>query len=575
MVNVQILLRIDARFTPMLTAFRNTFGVAASSAGMPTDSSRCICILGSKLPTDRGGMGGGGIKYTDASLLLHIDAHYTTWHHRCLMKQVSSTASASVPTDTTAPSGGCPTGDGCLKNSTTFNRTSEEGITLHIDDGCLGGGKNNIDRGIGNFFRPEIGFENMPSPLFHYSRRSTFSYCFFQDTMEEDDPLYEQRDLANGVSLGEKSFCMPILDCTPQQVAYRLGRYLAIHSLPNIHSSDSDGDGLNDFVEDWYGSRINHGDTDGDGLGDALEVELFKDPKNPYDVHGFDLTISFNFYRNDNDIQHMRPEPYTGEEVINNFIEGMRSTSNVLLDATDGYFFINSLTVKTLDDGGNIWEGADIRVYKDLTDFQAKGPVTKVHHTILQDGVPEYVKLHAGHGENVAADPIYMDWVGNDEIISHEFGHYLFWLGEEYETYKEKRYATIRSEYREEMSAEDLDKYDESIYYFYSTMNIYKNTEFSTYTDYNGENGWLGTRDYLVRAYSNINIEIDDIDQYHDNNKESCWETIFRMTNRIDGYNELIDFDLDVDGQADSHYYNSYVNHEGPTYDIGKKMIVI
>ena len=58
MVNVQILLRIDARFTPMLTAFRNTFGVAASSAGMPTDSSRCICILGSKLPTDRGGMGG-------------------------------------------------------------------------------------------------------------------------------------------------------------------------------------------------------------------------------------------------------------------------------------------------------------------------------------------------------------------------------------------------------------------------------------------------------------------------------------------------------------------------------------
>ena len=57
--NDQIWLRIDARFTPMLTAFRNTFGVAASSAGMPTDSSRCICILGSKLPADREGMGAG------------------------------------------------------------------------------------------------------------------------------------------------------------------------------------------------------------------------------------------------------------------------------------------------------------------------------------------------------------------------------------------------------------------------------------------------------------------------------------------------------------------------------------
>jgi len=439
-----------------------------------------------------------------------------------------------------------------VKAATKF---AEEGIRLHIDDGCLGGGESNIDRGIGNFFRPEIGFENMPSSLFHYSRRSTFSYCFFQDTMEQDDPLYDQRDQANGVSLGEKSFCMPVLDCTPQQVAYRLGRYLAIHSLPNIHSSDSDGDGLNDFVEEWYGSRINHGDTDGDGLGDALEVELFKDPTNHYDIHGFDLTISFLFDKDD--YLNISGDIFQVREIIESLEKGMKSTSNLLFALTDGYFFINSITIW---DRAREWYNAGIRLTQECDS-------TKPHtHFDLDAGAPLYIHLlcneemKRGESEKYIAchEEYYVNYIG------HELGHYLFWLGEEYEDYKEKQYVEYVDNENNFLPSEDLDRI-----WLKSIMNEHDASEFSTYLDYYGPGGWLNNRDSLEVKHG---ITIYNTDQYHKNDKESCWETIFRMTNRIDGYNELIDFDLNIDGQADSDYYYSYVNHEGPTYDIGQYM---
>jgi hypothetical protein len=49
-------------------------------------------------------------------------------------------------------------------------------------------------------------------------------------------------------------------------------------------AEDSDGDGLTNFEEAYYGTDPNNPDTDGDGFPDGLEVRLGSDPLNPLDT---------------------------------------------------------------------------------------------------------------------------------------------------------------------------------------------------------------------------------------------------------------------------------------------------
>ena len=55
--------------------------------------------------------------------------------------------------------------------------------------------------------------------------------------------------------------------------------------VPPMMPVDSDGDGIEDYDEPFYGTDPHNGDTDGDGFSDAAEVWIHKtDPCDPKSV---------------------------------------------------------------------------------------------------------------------------------------------------------------------------------------------------------------------------------------------------------------------------------------------------
>lgn len=65
------------------------------------------------------------------------------------------------------------------------------------------------------------------------------------------------------------------------------------HAGPGVqmHQHDYDHDGLNDWLETWFGGDIGVVDTDGDGKSDAEEVWSGKSPKDPENIQTFSQKI--------------------------------------------------------------------------------------------------------------------------------------------------------------------------------------------------------------------------------------------------------------------------------------------
>ncbi len=157
-------------------------------------------------------------------------------------------------------------------------------ISLHIDDGCLGGGEDDITEGDSedlaisdaiDIYDDDPNNANDPAH-FLSERKPFFSYCLFTEGINNPDDPKNAYTLEAG-----KAFVLPVDKCSASQVAEGFGNYLAFHNLVDSNTkdasgkNDSDGDGLKNWAEGWFGSDPNDADkdTDEDGIDDLWEAE--------------------------------------------------------------------------------------------------------------------------------------------------------------------------------------------------------------------------------------------------------------------------------------------------------------
>ena len=299
------------------------------------------------------------------------------------------------------------------------------------------------------------------------------------------------------------------------------------NSDPTIdnYADNWDGDNMPSGWEDRHGLNPLDDDSmldrDGDRIPNGWEFELGKDPNNPLDVCSFELTISLNW---DADAAY-----------FNDYIAGMRAASNYLFEATDGYFFIRDINVF---DQSTSWNVADIRVGQGLADDNGDG--FWPHSSIGTSGhiyMPQQFDSSGNGGTpaGIISDPDDPDYF---RTIIHEFGHYAFYMYDEYLD-----------------SGGNVIPWGNRMQFVMS--NQYTRDEFSTLDDY-------------VNAAAGINTDTKQWDK----NGESCWETLFDKYNYFSGDHEnAVQFDLDANGIIDTTYFNNFVSGTfAAPYDMGQFM---
>jgi len=285
-------------------------------------------------------------------------------------------------------------------------KSSEEGIKLHIDDGCLGGGGVN-----GNFVK---------------SREGIFSWCTLMDEeLEPNAPYYTP--YSRHISIMDFGFEMQANMESPNTIMNCLMSNIVLHS---VCEEDGDGDGLNILGEMVYGTDDGNSDSDGDGLPDGLEVQLVKNPDNPNDVFGLELTISVEF-DNSEDFE-INGQEYIGWTLMHNFIEGLKKESSRLFDATDGHMYIKKLTILPAP----LRDDCDMKIFRSLQslrdhveDQERAGACSTIGGFYMDNG---YICINIKHAVGFIDDGF---WTHEEVVgtITHEIGHYVFSLKDEYE----------------------------------------------------------------------------------------------------------------------------------------------
>ncbi len=121
-------------------------------------------------------------------------------------------------------------------------------------------------------------------------RRYTVTFELLFDGIVADPSPYSAQKVANGRCAKQPIDPEPVLgyfDGWYTSLEYTskfdfsapISEDTTIYAKWGIDSTDSDGDGLYDAVEEYLGTDINSADTDGDGLNDYAEVIIGTDPK--------------------------------------------------------------------------------------------------------------------------------------------------------------------------------------------------------------------------------------------------------------------------------------------------------
>ena len=215
------------------------------------------------------------------------------------------------------------------------------------------------------------------------------------------------------------------------------------------------------YYDPWFAWIVNRRDKfedyDGDGVPNAVEVLIGKDPAKR-DILGIQLNVSVEWKMS--------------EEDKKNLIYSIRKASDFIYDYTDGYAMITKVTI--WDDKRN-WDKADIQIHNGscivgvwntdicpytypIGGYWTEGSITmpksfksplKNLDKILNDPLIRICVLtNFGSGNLVGAvsclynalDDIKIGSTDYGRALSHELGHYVFWLGDEYEDWHERIY---------------------------------------------------------------------------------------------------------------------------------------
>jgi hypothetical protein len=314
----------------------------------------------------------------------------------------------------------------------------------------------------------------------------------------------------------------------------------------NVNLIDHDGDGLTDTEEsNLYFTDPLDPDTDGDGMSDGWEAQpgrpvQMMDPKKENEIGGrhvftFALTFTFEWdVKND----------YTDGYYLDNYVIALRRASNILYDATDGYFFL--AYVKFYDNNQNAGQA----------DFVVKpgDAYIKNIHIVNWPQAPVGGIAHPGlHG----IMPWHFNHVGPDvdsysNTLAHELCHYLLFADDEYQTAQGTDDIPAANQLHTIMANENL--YTELSWY-----GSYQNPPPNTRTD---------TAQYdKVLLYKGKNY-----------NHLSSWERLFLMYDRnvgaftdvtIDPHQIGVDFDFDDSGVADTDEHSDV--NDGNYYYYGNE----
>ena len=220
------------------------------------------------------------------------------------------------------------------------------GSKLPTDDGCLGGGEDDIEYKYSDDldinaardiyeYTPESGPD---ITFFQNERRSIFSYCLLSKGIDNPDDPKNAYTLEKG-----KAFVLPLNDGSGSQIAEGFGNYLAFHNLVNevtvdINGEiDFDGDGLNYWAEEWFESAPDRKDTDEDGNDDIWEAEhsVFPYIANPIRA---DIFIEFDWMLGNPHGAYgaIDPDAYKFSNTVVNRVINAYSNHGITLHIDDG-----------------------------------------------------------------------------------------------------------------------------------------------------------------------------------------------------------------------------------------------
>lgn len=305
-------------------------------------------------------------------------------------------------------------------------------------------------------------------------------------------------------------------------------------TVSDISDPDTDADGLKDGAE-WTG--VFDRDSDNDLMSDGYEIEgggrNLQDPLKFNERFALHLVVSFNW-----DV---------GSTYLNRYITAMRMASNYLLDATDGYMLIGSVTFY---DNKAYWNKADIRVGKgDASTGMNTDPFWPQAYV---GGIRIKPKVQSGEYRGILMPQTFLGHYPNETFLdfyrpyftalTHEILHYAIFVYDEYLNKDEKQHP--------------------------NPPHTIMNQEWN-YSE-------LSTRlDYIYTQWNAINSTYQFFKR-----RQSCWETFYRYWNSYEGeFMQAIRFDFDKDGVADRpvdsdnngivDVLENYVPDDGPVEDVG------